>query len=186
MRIVGIDPSLTSTGVAIIEMGHVQLLRVKSAGKADATWAQRRSRLGELADQICSHIVGAHLLVIEGPSYGQSISGGAHDRAGLWWAIASAFEVPLAVVSPKGRAKYATGSGASSKDEVLAAVIRRHGDLPVANNDVADALTLAAMGARAVGCPIDEPLPEANRAAMLGAAWPSELAWFGTETAPLT
>lgn len=186
MKIVGIDPSLTSTGLAIIEAGHVQLLRVRSSGKADATWAQRRKRLGDLGAQIGSHVAGADLLVIEGPSYGQSVSASAHDRAGLWWAIASAFEVPLGVVAPTGRAKYATGRGGAGKDEVLAAVIRRHLDLDVAGNDVADALTLAAMGARALGCPIDEPLPEVNRAAMLGAAWPSDLAWFGTETAPLT
>ena len=79
-------------------------------------------------------------------------------------------EVPPTVVK-----KYATGKGGgpdSSKDQVLAAVIRRYPAVDVTGNDEADALVLAAMGARWAGHPIDDPLPVLQTTAMAKVAWP--------------
>jgi crossover junction endodeoxyribonuclease RuvC len=75
-------------------------------------------------------------------------------------------------VSPTCRARYATGRGNASKDDVLSAVVRRYSGVDVNGNDEADSLVLAALGARWLGCPIDDPMPKANLEAMKGVHWP--------------
>ncbi|GMA22268.1 hypothetical protein GCM10025864_44320 [Luteimicrobium album] len=54
---------------------------------------------------------------------------------------------------------------------MLAAVIRRHPTVDITGNDEADALILAAMGARHLGHPIDD-VPATHLAAMNGGQWP--------------
>ena len=56
-------------------------------------------------------------------------------------------------VSPTARA-HATGKGTARKDAVIAAVESRY-EVGVANDNEADAIVLAAIGARLVGFPIE-------------------------------
>jgi hypothetical protein len=69
--------------------------------------------------------------------------------------------------------KYATGKGMIAKDAVLAAVVRRYVGIDVTCNDEADALILAAMGARHLGQPIEDSLPLTHLAAMDNVHWPA-------------
>lgn len=173
MKIVGLDLSLTSTGVASITDGDITVRRVQSKGRKDATLHERRDRLADLAAAITEHAQDATLVVIEGPSFGQHRQSGQHDRAGLWWLVVDLLaEVTRVVeVPPASRSKYATGKGNASKDAVLAAVVRRYLAVDVTGNDEADALILAAMGARHLGQPIDD-MPLTHTAAMTKVAWP--------------
>lgn len=188
--IVGIDPSLTSTGVAVIHhpdhprglifrndplpgaalpgdrLGRsVELRRVRSKGKASASWDERGDRLGELVVGIIDAVPSQALVLMEAPAYGAKGSG-AFDRAGLWWAIHTELRYGngcrVVPVTPPQRAKYATGAGNADKDRVLAAVIRRYPAVEVSGNDEADALAMAALGARLVGHPIDGDMPAAH------------------------
>lgn len=180
MTIAGLDLSLTSTGIAVIYgNGTIGTHRIQSKGKKGASiagTAQRiegivQSAIGLVADE---GRLACTLAVIEAPSYGSTM-GSQHERGGLWWSVAIALErmgVPIATVSPQGRAKYATGKGNAGKDEVLAAVIKRYTEADVAGNDIADAVVLAAMGARHLGMPVDD-VPMKNLEAMAGAKWPS-------------
>ncbi|WP_344250995.1 hypothetical protein, partial [Isoptericola hypogeus] len=93
---------------------------------------------------------------------------------GLWWLMVHRLlrnDYPVAVVAPPARAKYATGAGNAAKDKVLAAVVRRYPNVEVTGNDEADALVLAAMGARRLGHAIDD-LPKNHLVAMEKVAWP--------------
>ena len=182
-RILGLDLSLTSTGVCSIliePMDHyddreVDTRSIKTAGKKDAPLADRAHRLLRIIDQAT---LGDRpdLVVIEGPSFGQQRQSGQHDRAGLWWQTVIHFEVgenvPVVEVPPALLKRYATGKGNAGKDEVLAAVVRRYPDVPVTGNDEADALVLAAMGARHLGHPIED-LPQLNLTAMEKVRWSS-------------
>lgn len=176
--VVGIDLSLTSTGLACVDDGAiVQTYNVKSKGHLKDSLALRGGRLQAIADEVvrwCSE-GDCDLVVIESPSYG-SQHGSQHDRSGLWWMVVSRlrkYGTPVATVSPQGRAKYGTGKGNSPKDEVLAAVIKRYPDVDITGNDIADACLLAAMGARYLGQPVKGERPSAaSLAAMAGAAWP--------------
>lgn len=186
MKVVGLDLSLTSTGVAVITDGEVTLQRIRSTGRKDASLDDRHMRLHNLRLDICLVAGMADLVVVEGPSYGQHRQGGQHDRAGLWWLVVDwlrngqdepggGWDRPLAEVPPATRAKYATGKGNAAKDHVLASVVRRYPTVTVDGNDTADALVLAAMGARRLGAPIETSLPQANLAAMDAVAWPQEV-----------
>ena len=176
MKIVGIDPSLTSTGLAAVfldgESHEVAVDRIKSkpvSSDLDARW----ERLYDIRVEIADWTRGADLVVVEGLAYA-SPSPFSAERAGLWWLVIDhelRRQVPVAVVPPAVRAKYATGRGNAGKDEVLAAVVRRYPAVEVTGNDEADALILAAMGARYLGEPIDD-LPAANLAVVAKASWP--------------
>lgn len=177
-RIVGIDPSLTGTGIAIITDGQVALHTLTSKGAAGDTLAQRRLRISRLRRAIEGVIYpGVDLLVIEAPAFSRT-AGHMHDRSGLWWMLvdtALSSYVPVAEVTPTTRARYATGKGNASKDAVLLAVARRYPHIEVGNNNEADALVLGAMGARWLGQPIDH-LPLAQAEAIAKVAWPGGLA----------
>jgi crossover junction endodeoxyribonuclease RuvC len=174
--IIGIDPSLRSTGLALLSVaGETQswgVTTIRSSaptGAPNAELAQfRRMKriVGDIQETIFLSVeLGQtpHLAVIEGPAYSKN-EGMAHERAGLWWFVYElmvGMRVPICVVRPNLRAKYATGNGTSGKDEVMLAASRRYAAVPITNNNEADAVVLAAMGARLRGCPIDK-LPKTH------------------------
>lgn len=176
-KVMGIDLSLTSTGIALASEGTiVGLTRIQTTGKRADTLVQRQNRLYGITMKIRDlvHTYSPDLVVIESPSYG-SQHGSQHDRSGLWWLVVDRIisnGTLLATVTPNGRAKYATGKGNASKDAVLAAVVKRYPEVEVTGNDVADAVVLAAMGSRYLGYAGDCP-PQANLDAMVGASWPT-------------
>lgn len=173
MKIVGLDLSLASTGVAVIAGRHAAVDRIQTKPRGDALHA-RRGRLADIRAHIRVWTTSTDLVVVEGLAYA-SRSPHATERAGLWWLIVDdllARDAPVAIVPPSSRAKYATGKGNAGKDQVLAAAIRRYPDTNVTGNDQADALILAAMGARALEQPIDD-LPKTHLDAMAKVAWPS-------------
>jgi crossover junction endodeoxyribonuclease RuvC len=160
-KVVGLDLSLTSTGVAtILDPGRIEVEQLR-------TTAVGYARFDYLVERIGKAVRGATLVVIEGPAYGvpAAQAGKAHERAGLWHYVA--FDLwfhgtPVAVVSPSGRAKYATGTARSNKVAVLSEMRRRFPTLLIPGDDAADALALAAMGARHLGFPVDHVEPDSD------------------------
>lgn len=166
--IVGIDPSLTSTGIAIKDHeGHISRERVRSTGKKTDTWDMRGARIKRLAETIVGHVAPNSLVIIESPSYG-SISTSAHDRSGLWWAIhqkLTAKGCDIIPATPSQRMMYATGKGGgkdAGKDMVLAQTIRRYPDIDITGNDIADAVIFLAIGCRLLGQPLEDSLPQSH------------------------
>jgi crossover junction endodeoxyribonuclease RuvC len=183
--VVGLDLSLTSTGIATIHRDDSITLRgIGSKGRAGATLPERRHRLDQLGECIVQHVLDAspHLVVIEAPAFSRT-TGHQHDRSGLWWLVVNRLVLsrfvsgPTTVVEASGtsRCKYATGKGNAHKDQVLAAVVRRYTSVEVTGNDTADALILAAMGRRWLGHPIETSLPNTHLAAMDGVHWPERV-----------
>lgn len=172
MRIVGLDLSLTSTGIAVITGADVALTRVQPSDKLSD-----HARIDHTRSRVADHLGAAGLVVIELTTYGQT-TGKAHERAGLWWIVTRMLwraRIPYATVTAQQLKKYATGSGSgpnSGKDRVLAAAIKRYPTVNVDGNDVADALILAAMGADHLGHPL-ATVPQAHRAALTAVRWPA-------------
>lgn len=162
--VVGLDLSMTQTGMAMFSDDEIEIPEtgvVVTRGKKDETWESRNSRLDYITDRIEEWITAKRRgiltgIFVEGPSYG-STTGHQHDRSGLWWRVYGRMNsiAPVYVIQPQTRAKYATGSGAANKDKVLAATVRQFLHVDVWSNDIADALQLAAMGAREQGWPVD-------------------------------
>ena len=168
-RVLGLDLSLTSTGIASCT-GWADTLKPPAKLRG-------HDRLRWLLTAVADHTRLADLVVVEGPSYGsQAGQAGHHERAGLWWLTTHQLwtrEVPVAVAPPSCVKRYATGKGNASKDAVLSAVVRRFAWFGE-GNDAADAVILAALGADQVGAPM-VAMPKEHRAALGGVAWPDNL-----------
>lgn len=173
LRVVGLDLSLTSTG-----MSDGVETRVVQTGASE----QMEARLDRITQRVWHYVVSADLVVIEGSSFGSR--GPGHEelaalrlmvRTGLW-----KLGIPFAMVPPTTLKKYLTSHGGATKQLVVASVDARYGlDLTSfkvrdGRYDRADALGLAAMGHDHVG----QPLPEwdmaakPHRASLESVAWP--------------
>lgn len=166
MSIVGIDPSLASTGAASAK-GVSRIVPAKSL-----TGLLRLRHIVN-AIQDFAFQAGATVAVIEGPSYG-SVGRGQHERGGLYWMVLDRLDragISIAVAPPAVVKKYATGRGNASKDEVLAAAVRRAPSVQITGNDEADAWWLYALGENLCGIPIVS-LPAKQQEAMRKVEWP--------------
>ena len=175
-RVVGLDVSLTSTGLCVIDGSTIRVRRVPSKPGPDLSLAGRSRRLRGVVQQIWPYVIGADLVAIEGPAYG-SKTGSMHDRSGLWWLLAARLTghgVRVVEITPASLKMYATGSGTADKDRVLAAVIRRYPQVEIMGNDEADALVLAAIARRWLGDPLEPSLPEHHTRALNKIAWPTQ------------
>lgn len=166
--IAGIDPSLTGTGVALIENDGESVTTVASKGKTSDSIRLREARLQSLKFRVLDLVSRVDRVAIETPAHNQT-SGHHHDRSGLWWLIVSLLYssgIHVHEVSTTQVKKYATGRGNASKMEVMAAAIKRYPQFDIANDNEADAVVLAAFLARALGQPIEGDMPKANLAAL--------------------
>ena len=181
MIVAAIDSSLSNTGLARLEIvdhgpdtdgqrkGVWTTMTVKSEPAKDTQYHPGQlKRMRLISKQMGLFIADADMVVMEAPAFSRG-NGMAHERAGLWWMLYAAAGAvmhgdPL-VILPNLRAKYATGKGTAGKDEVMLAASRRYADAPIRNNNEADAVVLAAMGARLAGMEIDA-VPQTHTVAL--------------------
>ncbi|RSO40146.1 hypothetical protein DMH15_16130 [Streptomyces sp. WAC 06725] len=168
-RVAGLDISLTGTGIA--SAGGT--VRIPTKGRRKDSIVDRHARLRYITTRVLDEVGTVDLACVEGPSHASMGQAGHHDLSGLWWRIVGALverEIPVAVIPPMSRAKYATGKGNSRKAVVLDAAQRRYGAI-LPSDDEADALILRAMGLHHLGQPLAE-VPDGHRAALAGCQWP--------------
>jgi crossover junction endodeoxyribonuclease RuvC len=179
--VIGLDPSLTATGIASsrgwCEVIGYKKQRVKDPGITQLPHAERLTAMRHLIDQVTTTIGHPDLVVIELPAVSRS-GGGAHERGWLWWQLYNQIhknQIPIGLLSPNQRALYATGKGNAGKGAVIDQVSRRFPAWNTDGNDnAADAVTLMAAGADWLGHPIT-PMPQTHRAAITKAIWPETL-----------
>lgn len=169
-RVVGLDLSLRSTGIGIVtdtargaKLAHdvikanVTRTGPKDAkGKSTETFGDRYRRMSELAKDVTHHAFTADLVVIEGFFVSPGV--GVQDRAALWWVVAGALYrrgVPVAVISPTSVKLAIAGKGKADKVEVALAVQKLWPGADLGNNDSADAIGMAHLGAVALGWPVN-------------------------------
>lgn len=145
--VVGIDVSLTHTGIAHLD-GTTSVVRPGSTGM---------QRIAHIRSEVMDAVTQGHteLVVIEGYSYGSKGRAivslgelGGVLRFELWRTGTPFVEVPPATVK-----KFATGSGNANKFEVIAAAHTRLGYTRFDDNE-ADALWLRAIGCDLLGVPL--------------------------------
>lgn len=181
MRIVGLDMSLTGTGVAVLERDELtgetmppRTLTLKSKGKAGDDLLTRGYRVDLLRQDVALAARYATFVIIEQPAFSQT-GGSHHDRSGLWWLVVRDIQrlgIPVVEVAPTTLKKYVTGKGNASKMEVMAKMIRLMPQVEIANDNEADALALALMGARRYATALEPSLPLVNLEAMEKVRWP--------------
>lgn len=170
--VLGIDLSLTSTGLAAVGWNP--------QGQAEVETGRVRSRLAghDRLEEILAVVVRtartAELVVIEGLAFAAHDTG--RQNAGLNWMVRHELwrhGIAVALCPPANRIQYALGKGVGSKDAVLAAAVLRYREhVTLTGNDEADAMILAAMGSRHLGRPLEEELPARSLEALRKIEWP--------------
>lgn len=132
--LVGIDPSLTSTGFAIITQTPADVhspgrtfLTVSSfkPAKVEGTGpVAEAARVASIVDNICTSCARAEKVLLEGLAM-NSRTGKYAERAHLFYALTAAFVARRKSVSslpPTSLKKAITGNGRADKEQVLDAV----------------------------------------------------------------
>lgn len=180
MIVCGIDPSLTGTGIAILVDGHPTAhTRIGYPGRDGASDLDRSRRIVSLRHEIVAWVRkhNPELVTIESPAYSK-LFGSACDRHGLWHLLIHEFGVAgpehYAGITATCRAQFATGNGHASKQQVIDTVNTwwPHLNLGKRQDNEADAITLAAMGAAWAGDPLPFELKDRHRNNLDAVNWP--------------
>ncbi len=179
-RVVGLDLSLTSTGVAF-GVARAEALRYKGRGHGRLAW---------LRAEIRQRTNGADLVVVEGAAFASGAQAGHHELAGLWWMVTHDLwrrGIPYAIVPPHSRTIYAMGRANPAQEHprekrakiakgMVRDAVRRVYGLEcegAGRYDESDAAVLAAMGLDWLGWAA-AGVPDTHRRALDGVAWPEQ------------
>jgi Holliday junction resolvasome RuvABC endonuclease subunit len=179
MRVVGLDVSLTSTGMSDGQSHRVTQTSPDDQLEYRMDRITRRAREFANGDGVGSC---AGLAVIEAGAFSRGAQSAAAEhlsalrfmvRRELWH-----MGIPFAMVSPTCLKLYTTGYGKATKLQMVEAVKARHGlDLTGVmvkhgRYDMADAMALAAMGRAWIGQPLPTEGPPPPRQPLLAVKWP--------------
>ncbi|MFI6228904.1 hypothetical protein ACIBCR_16495 [Micromonospora echinospora] len=162
-RVVGLDLSITATGIAWCD-GTTYTVTTKATGDR---------RLVAIVSEVSRAVEGRgiHLVVIEDlPTHAKAagITGMVHGAVRAWLID---HNVPYALITPASLKKYATGKGNAGKPDMAVAAYKRLNREPADDNQV-DALWLRAAGLDHLGHPL-APMPATHRAALDAVTWPT-------------
>lgn len=139
---VGVDPSLRSSGVALVTGDACRVYAIQPPKKMPEIDCLKYHRdafsefLPEAVERAC----------VEAPSHGsQHRADTLGQIRGVYLLVLKDHNIPVLMASPKSVKKFATGNGGADKDKmVLCAQLRWPGVLFI-NDDVADAAWMAAL-----------------------------------------
>lgn len=141
--VMGIDPSLSSTGWCHLTGNHHNCGSITPAWKAVGP-ARLRDLFNKLDDILGEFL--PSMVVLEGYSYGSS-----HHREALaeWGGLIRVLlfdrKIPTLIVAPTSLKKFVLSEASSEKDQMLLAVYKRWG-VEFSNNDECDAYALSQLG----------------------------------------
>lgn len=161
--VVGLDPSLTAAGIAILgspgttDTPNVpKLVTVGVSGSESASLAERSTRIGDQFERIVRSMPpNVRLVVIEQlPFTAPKFAAKYQERCALYYRVTEFLarrKIPVVEVGATTLKKYATGDGRADKREVVNAMRDLWPHAKVRNDNEADALALATMGAMRLG-----------------------------------
>lgn len=146
MIILGIDPSLVSTGCIILKHGKIvnsQLIKSKPAGNRPI---DELNRILKIRNEI--KMKNVKIAIIEGLAFAAHRTRAISQLSALNYLIRerlSKLKIPFIIVAPTTLKKFITGKGNSPKDIMMMAVYKRYG-IEFTNNNLCDAFSLAMCG----------------------------------------
>ena len=185
MRIAGIDPSLTNTGLALLDCSRqlptlpIALHSIGWGGEAGASYLDRNRRGRDLASAVMSWLVSRSpdIVVIEAPiPRMQKRSGSVFDRWFLFELLLAECDlrkIECVVVNPRTRQAWLTGNGNAGKQEIHEAWRKILAPVKVINADIADALTLAYMAALRLDYELPFPVKDRHWNQLDSVSWPA-------------
>ena len=169
MRICGLDPSLTNTGIAILDceppvypvVQRVQPVALHSIGwevEGGQSFLHRNRRGRAVASSVMQYVIdrSPDLVVLEAPIPRMVKGGSQFDRWFLFELLLAECDIRKlehVIVNPRTRQAWATGNGNAGKEEILEEV-RRWWPVKILNSDIADACVLACMAGLRYGYPM--------------------------------
>lgn len=167
VRVIGLDPSLTGTGVVVMDgFGHLVDLKVFSSKACGSKVHERMERFNRLVESVRSIVAAENpsIICIEGYSYGSS-TGGVSDRVeygGLLRHMLWRFgHIEIHEVVPTSLKKWSTGKGKGDKTPVIAALTKRYGVVFESDNEY-DAYALARIALQIEGHEAPENVPQSE------------------------
>lgn len=155
-HIVGLDISLTGTGVAALTRTgsnatewSVHTFRIPTSPSKGGGITDLLGRMRVIAERCAEAVSDADLVVAEEQAFG-AVGSAARSLAGVWYFVIDRVlrhEVALVLVSTSQLKKYATGNGNAAKREVSRAVGRMWPHVETGSGDEDDAMVLASIGA---------------------------------------
>jgi len=183
LLVVGLDPSLSGTGLAFVRMlAEPDVLTITSPPVPNAKYPPTMARLRKIVREVLAAVAVHRLegdivvVVMEGPAFA-STTGLAHVRGGLWWLLYHMLEKDclMVVIEPSKLKRYVTGKGNAPKEVMFATTVRNFPRVGIMNNNESDALGLACMAARELGIPQEPSTNRVTPAALEGVDWPAQL-----------
>lgn len=189
MRIVGLDVSLTRTGVARAD-GTAEVLRPPKGMRGAERMAWIRDgvlvRCGADVEGRVAVCPRVDVVAIEAVYVGMGKGKTALDLAGIGWIVRVALweaGIPYADVPPAVLKRYALGKGGGKGTDKLAMVVaagnRLGYDTPVPDDNEADALWLRALASAAYRCAVVEMPVAQTQASVAAITWPRVPARIG-------
>lgn len=166
--VVGIDLSLTSTGLARLS-SHIPVVETKlatSKGHNNDTLTQRFERQTILTNQVLEFARDADLVCIEYIFASGQVGGSQIDRFGLWWRVVGSlllWQIPVLHPTASQGKKFLTGSGKADKGTMVRCALRTWPDWEPSTNsaseDEADAIAMASIGVALLEAEHGQTLP---------------------------
>jgi len=174
MRVLGVDPSLRCTGLALVVNGVLTAHRIKT--EKVRTLREQRDQVRYIVGSVLRFAGPLDLALVESmyvPTGEGKQAGAVIERAWVWGMVVDQLfqRCPVVEVTTKQRAKYAADNGNADKAAVKAAVRAAFPGIPFRDDNEADAIALAAMGARHLGAPIDGAGTKKQLEVMAAVAW---------------
>ena len=165
---IGIDFSLTATGVAVYRDGKWTCATIKTETVEGIDgFLERIAYIAREIDRIAKPKFD-DIIAIESPAFGAK-SSNLDKMFGGWWLIVQHLNImtlmPIITFAPTEVKKMATGNGGASKEAVLINTIRMVPESPVDDNNQADATWLAVGASHSNDQPIVPFSPDTTKKA---------------------
>lgn len=145
---VGIDPSLTGTGIVVLQNGRVveeTLVKSKNTGGRPKDEMLRLTAIVDSVREVVEKYQ-PELICIEGLAFMARNTSALVQLSGLNYLLRLSFgDTPYIVVTPSSLKKFISGKGNAQKDLMLLETYKRYG-VSFESSDLADAFGLSQVG----------------------------------------
>jgi crossover junction endodeoxyribonuclease RuvC len=156
MITIGIDLSLTGTGICAINDGKIFISKLIKSKREGDTPTLEIERMDGIVDEAIRDVliydasgeVCVDLVLLEGISYMSKNTTALSQLSGLSYMVRSRLsllDIPFVIVAPSTLKKFITGKGNSPKDIMMMEIYKGWGET-ITNNNIADAFGLAMVG----------------------------------------
>lgn len=188
MIVAGIDPSLTSAGVAILAHGGLDHIGhygfgARGTGHSGKSYQSRSRRIRKQVRDVTAAALNIHcpvensrpdLAIIEEHPYSVGAHGSEMDRIAIWHGIYGQLDaagIPIVVVHPSRLKSWVIG-GRATKQDVIDTVEAWY-NTAVSCDDEADAIALASIGAAWAHDPLPFELKPRHHNTIGTLTWPN-------------